>query len=69
MEDYGIEFNPETVLIHEESVVVPDSMEISDDHRQQVQHILQKDSICFGADIFEELLEYWTVNNYYEHSE
>ncbi|WAR13407.1 hypothetical protein MAR_027587 [Mya arenaria] len=41
---YGIDYNPETVLFHQESVEVPATMEIGDDHRQRIQDILQNDS-------------------------
>lgn len=59
---YGIDYNPETVLLHQESVEVPATMEIGDDHRQRIQDILQKDSNNLGVDIYKELLEFWTVN-------
>ncbi|KAH3715927.1 hypothetical protein DPMN_058643 [Dreissena polymorpha] len=41
---FGIENNPETVMLHQDSVVVPESMEISDERRNQLNHILQKDT-------------------------
>ncbi|XP_052760130.1 uncharacterized protein LOC128237304 isoform X1 [Mya arenaria] len=59
---YGIDYNPETVLFHQESVEVPATMEIGDDHRQRIQDILQKDSNNLGVDIYKEILEFWTVN-------
>ncbi|XP_053380858.1 uncharacterized protein LOC123533407 isoform X3 [Mercenaria mercenaria] len=61
--DYGIDYNPGALITHPESVVVPDSMEITENQKQQLQHILQKDSNNFGVDIYQEILEYWTVNN------
>ncbi|KAH3782296.1 hypothetical protein DPMN_160209 [Dreissena polymorpha] len=46
---------------HQESVVVPESMEISDERRQQLNNILQKDN--FGVDIFKESLEFWCITS------
>ena len=48
-------------MLHQESVVVPESMEIFDERRQQLNTILQKDTNNFGVDIFKESLEFWSV--------
>ncbi|WAR07795.1 hypothetical protein MAR_017753, partial [Mya arenaria] len=61
---YGIDYNPETVLFHQESVEVPATMEIGDDHRQRIQDILQKDSNNLGVDIYKEILEFWTLRQH-----
>ena len=54
---FGVEYNPETLLFHQESVEVPETLEMDHNQREQIQDTLQKDSNNFGIDIYEEIIE------------
>ena len=62
-EHYGVDFIQASIMVHPESVVVPPVLDAPDDLKQQIQHILQKDSTCFGVDIYNEAMDYIQMNS------
>ena len=46
------------ISMHPEGVVVPEGVPLPPEVLEQVQHILCKESDCFGTDIYKETLEY-----------
>jgi hypothetical protein len=57
---YGIDYNPENLSLHQESVEIPETMDINNYQIYQIQDILQKDSNDFGVDIYKEIIELCT---------
>lgn len=49
--------------MHPDSVIVPEGVPFPGRNLQQIQHIVEKESDCFGTDIYREALEYMHTND------